>query len=201
MAASPFRFRPLFDSWSPKTRKLGNFERIIPLFPELLPFLIECSEAAPIPAEFVKGPDRHGGSNLRTQMTWLVRRAGLEPWPRIFRNLRASRQTELEERYPSHVVCGWMGNTEAVARRHYLQITEQHFATATDPKVVQNVCSQDATGDDSSRHAPERSASETPAKQGKPHEKRAQPVKPAEPLTGVDGNRTHLASFQRPHRV
>src|SRR5690606_29543204 len=36
-------------------------------------------------------------------------------WPRVFQNLRSSRQTELAERYPMHVVCAWMGNTQAVA--------------------------------------------------------------------------------------
>lgn len=44
----------------------------------------------------------------------------------------ASRQTELEEEFPSHVVCAWMGNSERVARRHYLQVTDEHFAKAVD---------------------------------------------------------------------
>jgi hypothetical protein len=29
------------------------------------------------------------------------------------------------------VVCGWIGNTERVARRHYLQITDADFDRAT----------------------------------------------------------------------
>ncbi len=50
--------------------------------------------------------------------------------PKIFHNLRATRQTELEEENPSHVVCAWLGNSEIVARKHYLQVTDAHFANA-----------------------------------------------------------------------
>ena len=52
------------------------------------------------------------------------------PWPKLFQNLRSSRQTELTETWPAHVVCAWIGNSEVVARDHYLQITDEHFATA-----------------------------------------------------------------------
>ena len=31
------------------------------------------------------------------------------------------------------MVCDWIGNTEAIASKHYLQVTEDHFA-----KAVQN---------------------------------------------------------------
>jgi hypothetical protein len=34
------------------------------------------------------------------------------------------------QRYPIHVVCAWLGNTAAVAAEHYLQVTEDHFASA-----------------------------------------------------------------------
>ena len=59
--------------------------------------------------------------------------AGLEPWPKLFQNLRSTRPTELEESFPSHVVCKWMGNSRAVAAKHYLQVTDEHFS-----KAVQN---------------------------------------------------------------
>lgn len=45
-------------------------------------------------------------------------------------NLRASRQTELEERFPSHVACAWLGNSEKIAREHYLQVREVDFQKA-----------------------------------------------------------------------
>lgn len=59
-----------------------------------------------------------------------IRRAGFEPWPRIWQNLRSSRETELAEDHPLHVVCAWIWNTERIAARHYLQVTDAHFEKA-----------------------------------------------------------------------
>src|SRR5262249_51540416 len=76
-----------------------------------------------------------------TQLNRIIRRAGLTPWPKPFHNLRATRQTELAERYPIHVVCSWLGNSPTIAREHYLQVTEEHYtraATETDAKAAQN---------------------------------------------------------------
>ena len=60
----------------------------------------------------------------------IIRRADLEPWERVFYNLRASRQTELAQTFSAHVVCSWMGNSEAVAGEHYLHTTEADFQKA-----------------------------------------------------------------------
>lgn len=62
--------------------------------------------------------------------TGIIRTPGLEPWPKLFHNLRASRQTELSESYPMHVVCAWLGNSTVVAMGHYLQVTDAHFEKA-----------------------------------------------------------------------
>ena len=56
-------------------------------------------------------------ANLRTQLLKIINRAGLKQWPKPFQNLRSTRQTELEEIFPSHVVCAWIGNSEAVAKK------------------------------------------------------------------------------------
>ena len=55
----------------------------------------------------------------------------LKPWPKLFQNLRTSRQTELAKRFPEHAVCEWIGNSQIVAREHYLRVTEDDFASAT----------------------------------------------------------------------
>ena len=34
------------------------------------------------------------------------------------------------ETYPAHVVVSWIGHSEKVARRHYLQTTDAHFEKA-----------------------------------------------------------------------
>lgn len=117
---------------SPKTaRHAGHESRVVPLFPELRPFLDEVYDQA-APGRFVI-VRRDSGANWRTQLTRIVQRAGLNPWPRIFHNLRSSRQTELEESFPSHVVCRWIGNSQQVARKHYLQVTDEHYARAQQP--------------------------------------------------------------------
>ena len=71
-------------------------------------------------------------ASLRKTIERAIERAGLTQWPRLWHNLRASRQTELENDFPSHVVCAWLGNSEAVAREHYLQVTTEHFTRAAE---------------------------------------------------------------------
>jgi len=97
-----------------------------------MPELLEVQERAEPGEEFVIAKrSQTTDANLRRRMAHIVRKAGFEPWPRIFHNLRASRQTELEDQFPSHVVCQWLGNSEAVARDHYLQTLDSHFEKAT----------------------------------------------------------------------
>lgn len=40
------------------------------------------------------------------------------------------RETELAELFPIHVVRSWLGNSEGIARKHYLQTTDQHIEKA-----------------------------------------------------------------------
>ncbi|MCA9188301.1 MAG: site-specific integrase, partial [Planctomycetales bacterium] len=116
---------------SPKTEHHdGKAYRWIPIFPELKPFLQECWEAAEPGQEYLITRYRSSNANLRTQLTKIIKRAGLEPWPKLFQNLRSTRQTELEESHPSHVVCAWIGNSRDVAKKHYLQVTDEHFERA-----------------------------------------------------------------------
>lgn len=122
--------RGRFHVTSPKTEGQDKGSRWVPLFPELVPFLRDALASAPAGSTFVISRYRQRNCNLRTQLLRIIRRAGLEPWPRLFHNLRASRQTELCERFPAHVVCEWLGNTEAVAAGHYLQVMDAHFGRA-----------------------------------------------------------------------
>ena len=76
--------------------------------------------------------DLNNRSNLRTQAHRIIKKAGLKPWEKTFQNLRASRETELVEDFPIHVVTGWLGNSPDVARKHYLQTHEEHFERAVE---------------------------------------------------------------------
>ena len=116
---------------SPKTaHHVGHDSRLVPLFPELLPYLREVFEQAEPGTEYVITRYRQVNCNLRTQLDRIITKAGLKRWPKLFQNLRSTRETELAERWPEHVVCAWIGNSKAVARKHYLQVTEEHFERA-----------------------------------------------------------------------
>lgn len=123
---------------SPKTEHHpGRDCRVIPLFPELRPHLEAVWELADEGTEHVITRYRDSNANLRTQLGRIIRRAGLEPWPKLFVNLRSTRETELAGQFPMHVVCKWIGNTEPVAARHYLQVTDEHYAEAVQKAVQQ----------------------------------------------------------------
>ena len=117
--------RDRFAVQSPKTG-----ERWVPIFPELRPYLEECFAMAEDGAVHVIGRYRDSDTNLRTTFTKIIRRAGVKVWPKLFHNLRASRETELAATHPIHVVCEWIGNSAAVAAKHYLTVREEDFQRA-----------------------------------------------------------------------
>jgi integrase len=108
----------------------GKESRMIPMFPELRSHLLEVFEQAEPGTEYVINRYRSANANLRTQLLRIISKAGVVAWPKPWHNLRSTRQTELAEKYPIHVVCAWLGNSRAVAQEHYLQITDAHFAQA-----------------------------------------------------------------------
>ncbi len=124
---------------SPKTEHSGKGHRVIPLFPELRPHLEVPFEHAEEGSEFIlpeeyrrraKGERGWGGANLRTQFGKIVRRAGVDPWPRLWHSLRASCESDLAQSFPLATVTKWLGNTPSVALRHYVDPTETAFDKA-----------------------------------------------------------------------
>ena len=115
----------------------GGGERIIPLFTEIRGPLMEVFEAAPEGAVQVITQYREG-SNLNPQLRRIIKRAGVQAWPKAWHNLRASRQTELAADYPLHTVCAWIGNTKAIAAGHYLQVTDADWTRAVTPGATTN---------------------------------------------------------------
>jgi integrase len=117
--------------FSPKlARYPDKAQRRVPLFPELREELAATFEAASEGAEFLLPTIRDADKNLRTQFGRVIERAGLSLWPNLFKNLRASRATELASRHPSHVVAEWLGHSEAIANEHYRQVLDEHYAKA-----------------------------------------------------------------------
>lgn len=124
---------------SPKTEHHeGKGSRLIPLFPEVRAELdkayAEAFDSRSSDDEVVSGPIviryRDSTQNLRTTFQKIVLRSGLKPWPKLFQNLRSTRQTELAEKYPVQAVTSWIGNSAAVAMAHYLQVRDEYFDQA-----------------------------------------------------------------------
>ena len=121
----------------------GRGVRSCPIFPELMPYLQDAWDRLPdkSQAEYIVDKPAYRAAantgegwknaNLRTQFIKLLRRAGVSPWPRLFHSMRASRQTELERKFPLHVVCAWLGNSPKIAQRSYLLVTEADFQNAS----------------------------------------------------------------------
>jgi len=144
---------------SPKTEHhAGKATRTIPLFPEIRHHLERAFDLASEGAVYVvderfrkaaMGPGGWMNANLRTTFEKIVRRAGLQPWPRLFHNLRASRETELVKQFPVQVVTSWLGNTPRVAVQHYLMVREEDFERAvagSDSKAAQKAAQQTHAG-------------------------------------------------------
>ena len=124
---------------SPKTEYCGKDKRVVPIFAELLPYLLEAQELAPEKEDRVFR-DVDGESNLRTETLRILTRAGItDEIPRFYQNCRSSRQTELEAEFALHVVCKWLGNSERTARKHYLKVRESHFEQASRAGVFPSV--------------------------------------------------------------
>ena len=115
---------------SPKGEGFGKGVREAPHFLEVRQVLSELY-LEPDGGEFVISTnDRSSQKNLRTVFEKILKRAGVDPWTRLFQNLRASRETELARIHPIQAVTAWLGNTPKVALENYLQVRDEDFAAA-----------------------------------------------------------------------
>ena len=117
----------------PKKEHLpGQETREVPIFAEIHPYLLQAAEdASEGSTHVIEQVVAKKKWNPRTRFRKIIERSGVEPWEKLFVNLRASRQTELMKTYPAHVVCNWLGNSSAVAEDHYLMVTDEHIKKAT----------------------------------------------------------------------
>ncbi len=113
--------------------------RTMPILPELRAYLEDAFNP-----EQIRVIHRYSqsNSNLRKGFLQILEKAQITPWPRLFHNLRGSLETDLANHLPLHVVTSWLGNSERVARKHYLKVTPEHFAIAINRGVGQQVGAQ-----------------------------------------------------------
>lgn len=115
---------------SPKTERHHNGTREMPLFPKLSTYLKKAKQAAPEDAVYVLPRLRDKAYNPSTHMRRIVAKACGSCWDKVFQNCRSTRQTELDRKFPAHVVVSWMGNSIKVANDFYLQVTNEDFEQA-----------------------------------------------------------------------
>ena len=86
---------------------------------------------------------------------WRASRVGGESVDLRFRpHPRATCGTDLQERFPSHVIDTWLGHSLAVAEAHYLQTTDAHWEraiTEVDSAIIGGVITADPDTSVSSR--------------------------------------------------
>ena len=74
--------------------------------------------------------NRKATNNPRTRFEKIQIRAGIVPIQKFFTNCRASRSTEVFDRYGAICESAWIGHSQAVARRHYYMVRDEDYQTA-----------------------------------------------------------------------
>jgi hypothetical protein len=138
--------------------------RIVPMFPELKPLFRDAFEQAKDGAVYCI--DRYKGkySNVGVHFARIIKRAGLEPWPKLFQNCRSTRETELFKMTGGNIkaVCSWIGNTPAVAMTHYAQITETDLREAAKMTILNEAESSVCKEVHNQAHNPAQNTAEQP---------------------------------------
>ena len=109
----------------------GHETRVVPIFPEIEPYLRQAFDDAADRSVHVLPPRFHNEGYAYAGVLRAVSRASVPTWPKLFVNMRASRETELMQEYPEHVVHAWIGNSKEVAADHYLMTTDADYERAT----------------------------------------------------------------------
>jgi integrase len=124
-------------------RKTGEAFRVVPLFPELRPYLEDAFALATPGQEFVITRWRKRHYSMWKTLRLIAHRAGVKWWPKPFVNMRASAATDLVQRFPHYVVTAWLGHTREIAESHYWQVTEEHYRHAAQKAAQQGAARSD----------------------------------------------------------
>lgn len=135
---------------SPKKESLVNQERgvftdrskrYVPIFPELRKAFTDYRQDFPINGGqllFVRSEKNPHGLLTRAHdavdrvIRIAIRKAGVKAWPKIFHNMRSTRETELiASGMAVRDVCAILGHSPEMALKHYVQVSSSLFMTAT----------------------------------------------------------------------
>jgi integrase len=118
---------PTIQIFAPKTQQ----RRIVPVRKKLLQALVALTGGVQSRTDpMIPGLGR--ASNMRTALLRAIECAGVEPWPRLFQNLRASAATDWAQKFPPRDVSAWMGHSAVVALEHYHSALPENVASAAD---------------------------------------------------------------------
>jgi integrase len=106
-------------------------EREIPLFPELASVLDRHPGDVPLCGDLIGMS--HAGITAR--LHGVLDSLGIPRWAAPWHSMRATRETELIERFGVATASKWIGNSEAVAMRSYALVTDDAWTAAISPTV------------------------------------------------------------------
>ncbi len=101
---------------------------------------------------------------------------------------------------PSHIVCKWIGNSPQVARKHYLQVTDEHFKRAvrggkeSGAQAAQNAAQQAHASSRKNSQSPRVDEHQTPTVKDVTQNVAARCDDMPGNMAEVHGNRTHAGN-------
>ena len=111
--------------FAPKTGQT----RTIPICHDLMAILNDASYVAGDGATTIVGMP---SNNRHRGLKAIIKRAGLNEWPKMFQMFRQTRRSEwLDAGVPAAYVNSWMGHSGDVGDRHYTMLSETIFQAAT----------------------------------------------------------------------
>jgi len=109
----------------------GRGHRTVSISGELRPHLERAYAEREEDAVYVV-PRVRVTSNLGTHAKRLVKKAGVDVWPKLFVNMRGSCSDDLERRgIPEKAINAWIGNTARLRSKHYHAVRAEDWAAVT----------------------------------------------------------------------
>jgi len=128
-------FDPKFGALTVYDRKRKQ-ERTFPLFPQIRKELeaLKKERGAVDSCDLIFG-GRRLDSNLRTTLEKIRKRAGVPDYGKPWQNLRASAATDICNNFGAICEAEWVGHSQAVSMKHYLQTRKSDFLAANQGTV------------------------------------------------------------------